>query len=243
MKKYNAIGLSLLFCSFAAVPYAQAGDMGGNVGSALRINPFVSGEAAYSWYDYPSALSVNELIGRSDHQGWGGRFGAGLLFVPSDNWKYTSEVGWGYYAKSNSEGLQSALSASSTYDGFDILVGVDKQYNRFDFFIKGGAMLLDRRTSTFKSLGSFFPDNTVTGVSSGKSNNTEVLPEIKVGGIYNLTDAWGVTISYMHLFGGDTGYTNSNTGIPGENIVINQHKSSQLPTFNTILFGLSYILI
>ena len=241
MKKSKILTTIVLFFNIFSVVSANAGDIGDQTTTrSTIINSYLSAEAAYSWYDRPSVFSINNQREEVHHQGWGGRIGAGLLFTPSNNWKYTSEVGWGYYAKSSSSGLQSELHASAIYDGFDLLVGLDRKYKNIDFFLKGGAMILDRRHTVSKSLTANLPTSGVIDVSSSHYNTTQVLPEIKVGGIYNITEKWGVTLSYMHIFGSEPSYSSNTSATTGGNITISK-SSSQLPTFNTILFGLNYI--
>jgi hypothetical protein len=69
----------------------------------------------------------------------------------------------------------------------------------------------------------------------------QILPEIRLGGEYQLYNDWFITAAWMHAFGGTLGVniqdvTVSSTFTSFGNILFNLNN----PTMNTVAFGLEY---
>lgn len=207
-----------------------------------RITPFISGEASVTWNSIQSSYVFGSTPIQSRQQ-WGGRGAAGVLYPYSNNWSFSSEGGWGYYGqvKMNNSGVSSnglySLSVTNVSQlyGFDLLVGALYSYQQFDAFFKVGAMAENRSYNGASSLS----HTGFTSIFNQSNIQTTVYPEIKVGGIYNLTDQFGITLAYMHVFGNDS----LKATIPdGTNPPTNNNVTASLrnPTLQSVMFGLVY---
>ena len=108
---------------------------------------------------------------------------------------------------------------------------------KYDLFFKAGALFQNSRVSA----QDIAVNDTGTSVSF---NNTipEVLPEIKLGGAYHVTDKLLATLSWMHAFGGtfniDAPITESSS--VRTLALSNALTSWQSPVLNSVMFGLEY---
>lgn len=249
-KKIAAIGMGI-FVSQASL----AGAMGPASTTTKQLTPFVGAEATVNW----SAIEGATLYGippKQTRQHWGGRLSAGLLFPFKPQWQLSSEIGWGYYGSHKTDVTASAynnlvsgdssevhlINRSHLY-GFDILVGALYGYKNVDVFAKVGAMLENRHYSyDFGSSRTFLSIHRTSSINTSNTI-TNVYPEIKVGGIYNINPMLGLTLAYMHVFGnGSVQSTLSGTTRTDASGSMVASTSLQAPTIDSLLFGLSYKL-
>ena len=238
----------LIMTSICALSWqAQAGAMG-DVAS-YGFAPFISGEAAATWNDIHSSTIFGHAPSIS-RQYWGGRGAVGLVRQYSPQWSFSGEAGWGYYGNvsSNQAGtstdgrVSSSSNINSDLYGFDILAGVLYRINQYDLFLKAGAMAENRYynglvTTTITTSG-------VSGTNTLNLTNTQtnVYPEIKVGGIYHVNNNWGVSLAYMGVYGNGPLSSKSNGRFPNGTTMTNLDLSASLqnPTLNSVIFGLVY---
>ena len=119
--------------------------------------------------------------------------------------------------------------------GLDALVGLLYTQPKYDLYVKAGALFQDLRVS-------------LQGITINQSEGTlsintimpAVLPEIKLGAAYHITDKLGANVSWMYAFGGPFGVT-----LP-YNIINSVAKIGALkselhnPSMNVLMFGLEY---
>lgn len=229
-------------CICALTSQAHAGAMGPVSSVPYRVTPFVSGEGSVTWNSIQS-IHVFGHEPSQTHQRWGGRGALGLLFPYTDRLQFSAEGGWGYYGRvgmSNSavssNGLFSLnVSNTSNLYGFDLLAGALYSFNQVDIFLKAGAMAENR---------AFDSHRTLTGPSTSSIinlNNTQtnVFPEIKVGGIYNFNERLGLSLAYMYVFGNDS----LNSTVPdGASPPTNTNLNADIgnPSLQSFMFGLVY---
>lgn len=206
-----------------------AGTVGDVHTVSQSITPFGSAEGSATWIATDSSNFYGQKPALS-LQHWGGRLAVGALFPHNEHIKFSSEMGWGSYGTVKSINNVTAPSIYKRMDcdiyGFDLLVGALYSYQQFDAFFKVGAMAENRNYTGVLISG----PTTLTQ----KNLQTNVNPEIKVGGIYNVNDQLGVTLAYMRVFG------NNNT----EASFTSNVSSSSLknPTLDSVMFGLTYKL-
>ncbi len=223
---------SLLFCTFA-----HAGDMGGKPSPSLR--PYFGGEVSYSWIQ-ANGIRINGFTGSETKQHWGGRLSAGVLRFSTEKLGFTSEVGGGYYGSQTRKYRDLRVTSNGEIDGYDILVGALYKLEHFDLFAKIGFMVENIRVDITKqdlSLTNFG----ITGSHYNRLGSTQVLPEIRVGGIYNLRNDLGVTLTYMHAFGSTPGATvDVSASQAGINSIVS--LKGQNPSLDSVLLGLRYYI-
>ena len=230
---------------------SYAGSMG-QVDAASRsgFTPFIGLEGDVTWNNTEAATIFNKAPSVT-YQRWGGRGSLGVTHPFRNNFSLSSEMGWGYYGhtKSTNAGVSpggiASLSVTNNSDiyGFDLLVGAMYNYNQTDLFVKVGAMAENRRfrgdvnssvvTSTFSRASSFSVSNT----------QTNVYPEIKAGGIYNVNENLGLTLAYMHVFGENSLNSTVHGTYPNTTTTpttLNSSASIGDPSLNSILFGVVY---
>jgi len=222
-----------------------AGSMG-PVSEAQGHALFADGEAAYTWNSIGSTIVRNQSIPSSDN-GWGGRIGAGAVHYYSDKISFTGELGWGYYGKTSFTSTALGINTQAEIYGMDLLVGTDYRFNEnFDLFLKLGGMLenvrLKRNTNSTNLIST--SGATFGGVSKTVTTMGSVVPEIKVGGIYNFCDDWGVSLAYMYVFGNEDVSLNINPSVQhaAPTLVVNNNvtATSSPVALSTIMFGLHY---
>jgi hypothetical protein len=225
--------------------------------------PFLAGEASYTWpqidgynANFQSLANVTSTV---QNQGWGGRFAAGLMHAMSDRFAYSAEMGWGYYGHVNleprftvSNGAQvippaNTIGASMDGYGFDMLAGILYTQPKYDLFFKAGAlfenlhvnMSVDPRTilRNNRRAENFVPGSTLTL----NRNMPQVMPEIKLGGAYHVTENWSATIAWMHAFGGSLGLSAGDLNLASNSVRIGDITANlNSPTLNSVMFGLEY---
>ncbi|PJD92428.1 MAG: hypothetical protein CK424_05860 [Legionella sp.] len=237
--------IALLLLSGAA----QAGTMGDISSAPHPYVPFVSFEGNYTW----SAIGNNSPTASFSKQPWGGRIAIGANREWRDNLGLMFEAGYGYYGKSTvSDSITSAPSelltasvaggGSNTILGADILGGLSFTHNQFSLFGEAGMMV---ETLWFKGSGNINASllNTININAGGtlRDSHTAVLPELKVGGKYAISESLDLTLSYMHVFGSNLAGGNAEILLPNlDASKVAGTLNMQVPTLNTILFGIHY---
>jgi len=235
--KFNALLL--------AVSAAHAGAMGPSTCQDCVV-PFVSAEAAYNWLGVGS-VTINNIQGVETYKKWGGRVGAGITRSYRENFSFTGELGYGYYGKTNISFADGANVGQFSVDGLDLLVGAQYALSGFDalrgldVFFKAGAMVENRRSKGSINLGVLVNGNYISGSQNGNTNQSQVLPELKVGGLYHVWDNFLVSLSYMKVFGSTVGSTSSQSAtVSPASYTSNTSVHYQNPGINSIMFGLQY---
>lgn len=243
MKK---ITLLSLFSALSITALSHAGAMGGCNSSSYCGSAFFALEGGYTWnmIDGYNFTGVNgNITSIEDNQGYTGRIAAGVMSAIDDQFAVTGEVGWGYYGRTNLTprfvgaipNIPGTLNITDTITGFDTLLGVAYTQPSFSLFLKGGALFQNMLTKTNANISPLgLP---IVNTINSETNNTEVLPEIKLGGAFNFNENWAITAAYLLAIGSSpklTGDFNVNTGRIGVNV------NTQNPTINSVLFGVQY---
>lgn len=223
----------------AATPYA--GTMGSAPPSLAR--PYIAGEATYTWRQI-DAPNINSFTSTLSNQPWGFRVSAGLLRLYTEKLGLTAELGGGYYGKTSISSPISASMGNISVNGFDVLVGLLYKLEYLDVFGEIGFMGENTRSDfTRYNLVQLLNGNLIRGRTRTRIPTTELLPELRVGGIYNLRNNLGVTLAYMHTFGSTMKYEiKSKTGL-ATGIDKLSDVNVRNPTLNSILLGLRYYII
>ena len=258
--KNKFIAVSAL-TAFTAVSASFAGSMG-PVATLPTFIPFLGGEASYTGQQL-STPSVNGSTATTSGQGWGGRLSGGFVHPFADKWGFVSEIGGGYYGGKDMTFFTPAGAQIGTLktsvDGYDVLVGGLYKLDKFDYWdvagqldllVQGGFMVENFRQQAVINQPNVSP--ALVGTTNIKGNTTQAFPEIRVGGIYNLNDNWGLTVTYLHVWGSSprsasnlsisapTAPTTLTPTPPPVTITNNVAANSQAPTLDTVLFGLRY---
>lgn len=234
MKKSLLVAVSVLSCSFS-----MAGSMG-PVATNWQFSPYVIGEGAYTWAQN-TGIDVNTANGANSSNGWGGRFGGGISRPVAENFKMSFEAGLGYYGSVEKQGSINEFLAQEQFYGFDFLMGGSYLYRQFEIFLKGGVMVENQYYKQTINLNKTTQGTLMTGVIREHALRTGLLPEIKVGGIYNLNDNFGLSLSYMRTFSNVNNSANNYVTVanPGS-VELNWNLFDIPPSLNTILFGIQY---
>lgn len=227
----------LSFCMMASG--VQAGMVGAGLTSTSIL--FVGLEGSYTG-EKIQGFTFNSIFGTNSRQGGGGRASVGILRTYKNNTHFTAEAGWGYYGKSEYYTQPLDSFGSYTMYGFDLLFGVDQTYRNVDLFIKAGAMAEMVRFSSSTNLERVYSGGFITGTLQEARTDSNVVPEIKVGGIYNINDQLGISLAYMYLVGWEVGGSATSQAAP-TGIIINKNTSSGPPAFNSVLLGVRYNFI
>ncbi|NCT56447.1 MAG: hypothetical protein GW760_01865 [Legionella sp.] len=248
MNIVKSTGFGISTAALLSLSLAHAGTMG--PGSTRSFIPFVGGEAAYTWNQIQQ-LSFNQFVTDNSTKGWGGRLSLGMRLSYSERLSFTSEVGGGYYGNVagnldasptvQPEGVDAGVLGHTNFniDGYDVLMGAMYQYNKIDIFGKFGFMAQNLRAHTTATLSAVIPGGTLSKLTDVKQSVTQILPEIKVGGIYNVNENWGMSLAYMHVFGSSM---KTNKTMIGTNttLTMSNTQNNQNPTLDSIMFGLMY---
>lgn len=203
------------------------------------INPFVGIEGSYTWNSmYPGKIYGIQTT-RNEYN-WGGRASGGVALKRSETTRFTGEVGWGSYGHNNFDVVYGESSSYYFY-GFDLLLGAVYSYGPVDFFAKAGAMSEILQGNINVNVNKYLPGGLYNGHQARSLTNTAVLPEIKVGGEYNVYNNLAISLSYMYVFGSNQSIFVDNYAAPG-NVNMNQQFSAQAPSFNSIMLGLRYYI-
>lgn len=239
MKKITFL-CSILACSYLSV--ASAGSM--SAPEPLSLNhPYVAGEASYTWQQIDTPR-INGVSPSMSKQPWGFRLSGGLLRFYTDKLGFSAELGGGYYGGRSGSAPLISTTAKIKIDGYDALLGVLYRLEHLDLFAKFGFMMQNNRFNYTKGdLAQTLPGAGIFGSESQRLLWSGTLPEIRVGGIYNVLDNVGVTLTYMHAFGSTMERTANVTPIPDTGINRFTSQNAQNPTLDSILLGLRYYMV
>lgn len=242
MKKI--ITLIPLFSALSCSSVVFAGGMGGS----QCCSGFMSLEGGYTWtsisgYEFTLDGLGNTFSSVVSKQGYSARIGGGVINMIDDDFGVTGEVGWGYYGKTTLNSpeagiilpVSTSLSMSHTLSGFDALIGVAFMQPYYTLSFKAGALIQNMQTKTAAFIAPIaFP---VFDSLNIKTNQTAVLPEIKVGAAYNFNENWALTAAFMFALGAKnktTGEFDVNTFRGSLNV------NNQNPSMGTGLLGIQY---
>lgn len=222
-----------------ALSQAYAGNMGVVSPTALPNSiPFIAAEGSYTW-EQTNSITFNNNTGNRTTQPWGGRLSAGIVHPFSDSLGFSAEIGGGYYGSLDVNFKASEIKTYRTIDAYDILVGAIYSYHQFDLLGKIGFMAQNYNVKVTQDYSKTIPGGLFSGVSTRSQSYTKVLPELKVGGIYNFNANWGASLAYMHAFGADLQGHVAFSASSGS-FTINGQATMENPTLNSVMFGIIY---
>lgn len=240
MNRIKSTRTALSTAAFLSLSIAHAGDMGSK--PAPVSIPYFGAEVSYNWIQKDDPR-VNSFTNTPSVQNWGGRLSAGLLRFHTEKLGLTGEIGGGYYGNETLTLPQLSAVSKNSVDGYDVLVGALYKFENFDVFGKVGFMIENLRGSLNQQNLTEIQGNFFSGSSYVRGNKTQVLPEVRAGGIYNLREDLGLTLTYMHAFGSTPSFSGSMSAsrVTG----INQTTVSKLqnPSLDSILLGLRYYIV
>ncbi len=229
MKK---IIIVMSMCSMISVSYAQS-EFDALFDSLTPDIVFAGGEGAYNWIQTDSFFFNDQRIKQAE-QNWGGRASAGLLYFPTDKFGIGLEMGWGYYGRVSVSSNIDRWSASKHIQGYDVLFDMQYTINKIDLLGNVGFMIQKQNFN----LNTYNNDsNFRTNLDAALVNfydKTEILPEVKLGGVYHLTNNIGISLAYMYVFGSE--YQNSDSGDDDSG----DGDGSKNPSLGTLMLGVRY---
>lgn len=154
-----------------------------------------------------------------------------------DEFGVTGEIGWGYFGDTTVTATSpfgnATLSNKYTIYGFDILAGVAWVPSNFTLFVKGGALI---QTMSVTSTATFTGMAVANSLSIDHSK-TEVMPEIKAGGLYSFADNWAISASVLYAVGSNT-KTSGTIDLAGN--MTNININARNPSIAAVFVGLQY---
>lgn len=228
------------------------GGYAGTMGNAALVDrdylvPFVLGEGSVTWNTTQSVTIFGNQPSLSKQLG-GGRGAVGIAHTYPSRFGYTAEIGWGYYGSTSSTNSGSSTSGSLTITndsyiyGFDILAGITYDFMPFQVYLKGGAMAENRHVDGTAQFRNTNNGNNYLSTTNINSIATNVLPEIKVGGLYSFNERIALSLAYMHVFGNNDFAANVTGALsaPAATTGINSVANAQNPSLDSIMVGLMY---
>lgn len=236
----------IITTAIAALAYgtlAHAGSMGPVATAERHAVPYLSGEGSYTWNDINN-VTINGYSGTQSTNGWGGRLAAGIVRPYTDKLSLTAEVGGGYYGSTSTNIYAAGVTGRSSIDGYDVLVGAlyDVSYegvNRLGLFGDVGFMVQNMRTKLTQNYALSTPGGLFSGTTTAYGSQTQVLPELKVGGLYNVCENLDLSLAYMYVFGSNTHGSRTMTA-SASSFALNGTVNRENPALSTLLFGLRY---
>ena len=223
--------------SSSLLPNSYAGAMGPvNVANTPSVY-FISGEGLYTWKTIGPLMQNGTLV-PVNSQHWGGRVAAGIM-KPYKDVRFSVEAGWGMYGEDRYVNPAVGVNRYGRAYGFDLLLGTVYTYNQFDVFLKAGAFLENLQLSIGQNLAAQKPGGASIGVSNIASTQTAILPELKIGGIYNINDSLGISLAYMYVFGSRLQWNLNQAADPSQYIQTGT-QNNQLPAFGALALGINY---
>lgn len=217
--------------------FSYAGVMGATEAqsSFYAVSPYVSLEASATWNQVSRIKLNNQITHSGTTQPWGGRFAAGLMFQNASPFALVAEVGGGYYGSKSVNYPVIAYSGRVTIDGYDVLVGGAYHVTApLTLLGKVGFMGQNLRAKKASTSSGF-----ISGTTTYYFARTEILPEIKVGGMYHLYQNIDFTIAYLHVFG-ETMYNNLTINASSSGISTNGESNTGNPSLDSVMFGVLY---
>lgn len=237
IKQLKSLMFAGIFCSTAF-----AGSMGAIDNNPAFSSFFVAGEGAYTWIHFDNSKYNGRASSLTSNR-WGGRFAGGFAHSLSSyhNISFTGETGLGYFGSCYIKSQDQVLKFRSKVEGLDLLLGGAYSLNQFDVYLKGGAMVQSLLYNThINQSGVSRTTGRAYTISGNRSNtSTQVLPELKVGGLYHYNTDLALTLAYMHAFGSTNSFS---TVVNSTSSLFSFYKSSnfQNPTLDSVLLGLQY---
>ncbi len=219
---------------------AYAGTMGA-VADTPWATPYFGGEALYAWNGI-NGYNINGNPPSVSKNGWGGRLSVGINHPYTEKVSLNAEVGGGYYGNTRSNVAASGIFGNYNITGYDFLFGGSYHFQSFDLFGDIGFMAQTLFASMLRDQAKQFVGGGITGRIRQHASATEVLPEIKVGGLYNVTDNVALTLAYTYVFGSTvSGELNTSSATaPPSFFTAYGASTARNPSLSTILFGLRY---
>jgi len=233
---------SLLLATAALVSNVYAGGMTAEpMQQAPNPTLFTTLEGGYTWNQFGNT-TVNGVTASQSNSGASGRLAVGATHYSTmvNNLSYTAELGGGYYGQTDYTRASSGINAQNYVYGLDLLAGVDYQIgNMFDVFFKAGGMIQDVRMDRNTDLSKFVAGGSVTGIDNETTTASYFAPEIKLGGVYDFTNLWGLSLSYLHVFGNNVNMNISKTDTGGT-VASNTTITGSPVSLNNLMVGLRY---
>ncbi len=246
--------LMLVLCG-AGSSNLLAGDMGAvHQKEAPYFKPFISGEGLYSWpkiHGYTMnipAPDTNTGVSDVNNRGWGGRVAAGVMHSMTELFALSGEIGWGYYGHTQMPiRFSSPLTANAIAQGlgkttgnldlwgFDVLIGLMYTQPKYDLYFKAGALFENMRVGLADIVM-----NSSGGTLTINSTSPGVLPEIKLGAAYHITEKLAANVSWMYAFGGPYDVTLPYNNVNSVGYLGAMATELKNPSMNVLMFGLEY---
>lgn len=244
MKK---LPLLSLITALSSSTFAHAGSMGPIEPVAPCLSSFLALEGGYTWnqldgYNYSLTGFNASIYSRESNNGFTGRLSAGMLRSGIDElFSLSGEIGYGYYGRTtynprvNGFSLPGFLQTRHTLSGLDALVGIAYTADpNYSVYFKAGALVQNMTSKINANLSTL---NLPIATYHNSSNNTAVLPELKVGAAYNFLPNWALTASYLHAFGSSP-RTSGNFNIANSSASL--YNNTQNPSMDVALLGIQY---
>lgn len=236
MKK-NLITAIILFFIMNTTTYAK-GETGDYTSLIMPDIVFANVEGAYNWIDN-MPVSINTYYSPTiTKQNWGGHAAGGLLYFPAERFGVGVEAGWGYYGGVKMVSPRDRWSAQTRLDGVDVLFDLLYHFDHLDILGDVGFLIQNQQLSVFDSQASGPIRDALKSNLIDLYDQSGVFPEIKVGLLYHLNDYWGVSLSYLHVFGSST-QNAAETDSIGEDIAGTGADQGN-PSLNTLMLGIRF---
>ena len=202
------------------------------------FSPYIGLEGSYTWNQIGST-QLNTFSTSSSDGPWGGRLSIGATHPFSERFSFSAELGGGYYGSTDQVYPSHLATLDQTIDGYDLLGGAIYQFNQVSVFGQLGVMMQNTRVKASVN-NTIVPGGIASGVQTNIFNYTQALPEIRVGGMYSLSNNWGLSLAYMHVFGSvrESSYVISLT--PSSSVQQGQ-SILQNPTLDSVMLGVRYM--
>ncbi len=233
----SKLKVASLLAASLMISNVYAGNMGQTIAPQNIL--FTGFEGSYTWADVNNFF-VNNRVERPSEQGGGGRISVGMFHHYLNTWSISGEAGWGYYGKSSYANSILQTYASYTLYGFDLLFGVLKTYSQLDLFIKAGVMAETSRVTRSINVAAALPGGFASGNDANSQTASNIVPEVKAGGIYNFTEQLAVSVAFMYLAGWETQGRFEQSFSSTTGFVRNSRVSAGPPSFGSIMAGLQY---
>ena len=201
--------------------------------------PFISLETAYTW-NRLNDVTINGYAPLLTRQNWGGRLAAGIIRPYTERFSFSSEFGGGYYGSSNINLDPVGVNINRSLDGYDFLVGGVYNLSNLGLFGNIGVMAQTMRFTRTANLATQIPGGLYSGTAKTNSSKTQMLPEIKIGAIYNVYQNLDLSLAYMYVFGSNSTSASVYQTGTDTSIVQNSSQNMQNPSLSSLMLGLRY---
>lgn len=201
---------------------------------------FVSLEGSYSWNQF-NGVKINGYPSTQHSDLFGGRLAGGIAHPVSDNILLSAELGGGYYGNTSPSIVEAGVKGHFSIDGYDLLLGSAYKMDHITYFGKVGVMGQNLRSKITKDLAIEIPGDFISGITSTDMSQTQLLPEVKLGALYQLNNKIDLSLAYMHVFG-SVMEKNMMMAASQLQITTNGHVNSQNPSLNSVMIGIQYNL-